>query len=178
MTTRSTKIHCGCIVGPWYCYSMGLPQIKDTQRLGQATRYACSALSCDTWPILGLEGMVLTETASCPCPHPSFSGLPRLFASNRKITGCHFKTHTKRMKITDVHLRSQWKNTSLSLHCTSPSSRPMKRLALKIVRSGERPHNMKWSQWRIWLFHILLNQKMNSNRDWLWLVNRCDSNLS
>ena len=96
----------------------------------------------------------------------------------RKITGCHFKTHTKRMKITDVHLRSQWKNTSLSLHCTSPSSRPMKRLALKIVRSGERPHNMKWSQWRIWLFHILLNQKMNSNRDWLWLVNRCDSNLS
>ena len=33
--------------------------------------------------------------------------------------------------------------TSTGLCCTSPSSRPMKRLALKMVRSGERPLNVK-----------------------------------
>ena len=37
---------------------------------------------------------------------------------------------------------------------TSPSSRPMKRLALKMVRSGERPLNV--SQWRIWLLYVIV----------------------
>lgn len=155
MTTGSTKI----VGAPWGPFSYkSTPMLRSPQI--NATKIHAAA-----WPrhsVRMLCTFVRDLADFLVSPHPSCSGLPGL----RKIVGCHFKTHKKPMEVTDVDWKSQW-HTTVQYYVqyildwksrleqqlpgefvpicsgTSPSSRPMKRLALKMVRSGERPLNVK-----------------------------------
>ena len=186
---------CGCIVGPLnplsYCYSMlRSPQInakKNTQRLGQATRYACSALSCDTWPIFW-----------------STVGTSFMFRSPGSATENHWVSFQNTQKTNGSH--RCWLKIPMAYHCSIWCSI----FSLKIPTGTATSTGVKvpaplpvpdqWSAWRwrwfapesvlstwanggygccmLLLFHIIFNKEKSTKQtiDYDWLMRK--TNLS
>ena len=108
---------CGCSLGSIQLLLLpcsGHPkstQQKYKQRLGQGTRYACSALSCETWPIcwstVGPLPVNFEGDGREPLENPELSHVHILHVQVSQVYG-------KSLGVISKHTKNQWKSQMLT----------------------------------------------------------------